>query len=147
MWKINTHWDFWQWEPFLGYSHKFSRISCYHQWCDRNNKSCMKKSACDCNTKHSNNNGGHSAVTSHRQTFLLIVILPPPSSRHSSDRPYLVALCDLYEPGDVMSDELKIRILGLSYSEKCTCLVIFGEVAVKTARPGCFGLGDDLITH
>lgn len=53
-------------------------------------------------------------VTSHRQTFLLIVILPPTSPRHSSDQPYLVATCDLYEPRDVMSDELKVRLLGLS---------------------------------
>lgn len=50
-------------------------------------------------------------VTSHRQTFLLIVILPPTSR---SDQPYLVATCDLYEPRDVMSDELKVRLLGLS---------------------------------
>lgn len=68
-------------------------------------------------------------TTSH--TFLLIVILPPLSPCHGSDQPYLVATCDLYEPWDVMSDELKVRLLGFSNSEKCTCLVIFGEAAVK----------------
>lgn len=71
------------------------------------------------------------SVASHTQTFLLILILPPLSPRRSSDRPYLAATCDLYETRDVMSDELKVRLLGLSNSEKCTCLVIFSEAAVK----------------
>lgn len=70
-------------------------------------------------------------VTSHMQTFLLIVILPPLSPCHTSDRPYLVATCNLYEPWDIMSDELKVRLLGLSNSEKCTCLVIFSEAVIK----------------
>lgn len=71
------------------------------------------------------------SLASHTQTFLLIVILPPTSPHRSSDWPYLPATCDLYEPRDVMSDELKVRLLGLSNSEKCTCLVIFSEAAAK----------------
>lgn len=70
-------------------------------------------------------------VTSLMQMLLFTLILPPPSPHHSIDWPYLVATCNLYEPRDVVSDELKVGLLGLSNSEKCTCLVIFSEAAVK----------------
>lgn len=151
MWKINIHCNSCQFEASLGYNQKFSLISCYQKQCDRNNtnnKSCTK--------------GLHVTaiqdiqiwvedilpVTRHRQTFLLIVILPPPSPCHSSDWPYLRSMYDLYGPLVVMSDELKVRLLGLGNSEKCTCLVIFNETAVKPwGQVMFFGLGDDLITH